>query len=192
MNTLVAGIVAIAAIIGVASYARRGRKAAVPLRAGEALPDFHAIDEQGHAVRSADLLGTATVILFVRGNWCPFCSAQVESLTAYYKSIVDLGGRLIFITPKPLETTRRVAEFYEVEFDFWLDESLEIARQFELLDKNSVPPDRRNEYGTDTVRPTALVVDREGIVRFVQRSKTPAERPDAENLLRELKKAISD
>ena len=52
-----------------------------------------------------------------------FCSKQVKNLTGYYKDIVDLGAKLIVITPKPLETTRRVAQFFEVEFDFWLDDA---------------------------------------------------------------------
>ena len=131
-------------------------------------------------------------MLFVRGNWCPFCSSQVENLTSYYKNIVDLGGQLIFVTPKPLETTRRVAEFFEVEFDFWLDESLAIARQLGLLHEVAVPVDHRKEYGADTVWPTALVIDRSGIIRFTELSDHISDRPDPQVLLRELRRAISD
>ena len=53
------------------------------LRPGQPLPDFHAQDEQGDPVRSTALHGSPTVILFVRGNWCPFCSKQVKNLTAF-------------------------------------------------------------------------------------------------------------
>ena len=31
--------------------------------------------------------GALAVILFVRGNWCPFCNAQVKELTQYYREI---------------------------------------------------------------------------------------------------------
>ena len=135
-------------------------------------------------------MGTPAVILFVRGNWCPFCSRQVSNLTQYYREIVDLGARLILITPKPLETTRRVAKFFEVEFDFWLDEDLALTRQLGLLQKGGVPKDYDAEYGRDTIWPTALVVDADGVIRYTELSKHISDRPDPELLLRELRKTI--
>ena len=156
---------------------------------GKPLPDFAAVDEQGDPVRSTGLHGAPAVILFVRGSWCPFCSSQVKRLTRYYKDIVDLGGRLILITPKPLETTRRVAEFFEVEFDFWLDESLQIAKQLDLVQAAGVPGDYQKEYGTDTVWPTAIVTDAAGIIAYVKLSKNIADRPNPKELLAAIRAA---
>jgi peroxiredoxin len=127
----------------------------------------------------------------VRGNWCPFCDRQVKNLTAYYKQIADLGAKIIFVTPKPLETTRRVAEFFEVEFDFWLDESLAATRQLGLLLETAVPADYRKEYGEDTVWPTSLVIDAAGIIRYVSLSKHIIDRPNPKTLLRELQQIIA-
>ena len=194
MKLLIAAILMALTITAIMRYLRRpktSRRSSAVLQRGQPLPDFAALDEHGKTVRSSDLRGTAAVILFVRGNWCPFCSAQVENLTSHYKSIVDLGGRLILVSPKPLETTRRVAEFFEVEFDFWLDENLAVAGQLDLLHKSGVPENYRQEYGSDTVWPVALVVDRAGTITFVERSKDLSDRPDPQVLLRELKKAIS-
>ncbi|MFQ5982679.1 MAG: redoxin domain-containing protein, partial [Woeseiaceae bacterium] len=116
------------------------------------------------------------------------CSRQVESLTRHYKDIVELGARLILVTPKPLETTRRVAAFFEVEFEFWLDDQLDAARQMGLVMRAGVPDDHRREYGTDTVWPTALVVDAAGIIRFARLSRFIVDRPNPKALLKELKK----
>jgi peroxiredoxin len=187
-----AGVLILVALVWFALQTKSGGRSTSALQVGQPLPDFHAVDEQGDPVRSTELVGTATVMLFVRGNWCPFCSSQVENLTSHYKNIVDLGGRLIFVTPLPLETTRRVAEFFEVEFDFWLDESLAVATQLQLLNKDGVPIDHRKEYGDDTLWPTAVVVDRAGIIRFQERSRNFSDRPDPQVLLRELRKAISE
>lgn len=158
------------------------------LRPGRSLPDFPAADEQGNPIRSVQVIGSPTVMLFVRGNWCPFCSSQVENLTRHYKDIVDLGAKLIFVTPKPIETTRRVAEFFEVEFEFWLDDKLTAAKQLGLVMSVGVPEDHRKEYGTDTVWPTALVIDAAGIIRFSKLSRFIIDRPDAKGLLNELRK----
>ena len=111
-------------------------------------------------------------------------------MSAHYKDIVDLGARLILITPTPLETTRRVAEFFKVEFDFWLDSDLAITRQLGLLDKAGVPDDHRKEYGEDTVWPTALVVDRNGIIAYASLSKTTIDRPDPMDLVQVLRNVL--
>ena len=182
------------ALLAAAAYliyrGRSGRPVPEAIRRGRPLPDFGAMDEQGNPLRSTDLRGTPAVMIFVRGNWCPFCNRQVKNLTGYYKQIVDLGAKIIFVTPKPLETTRRVAEFFEVEFDFWLDESLAATRQLGLLFEAAVPADYREEYGEDTMWPTSLVIDAAGIIRYVGLSKHIIDRPNPKTLLRELRQAI--
>lgn len=190
-------ILIIAAVIVAAIFAYRrsekvGRPVPAILRRGQPLPDFQAIDESGDVVRSTELRGEAAVMLFVRGNWCPFCSSQVENLSAHYKDIVDLGARLILVTPKPLETTRRVAEFFKVEFEFWLDDDLAITRQLGLLMEAGVPNDSRKEYGVDTIWPTALVIDPDGVIRYTELSKFIADRPKPSTLLRELRVALGN
>lgn len=188
---LIIALVLLALGGGVIWIRTRGLRATPPqLKPGKPLPDFRAIDEQGDPVRSVELHGAPAVLLFVRGNWCPFCSRQVNDLTQHYRDIIDLGARLILVTPKPLETTRRVAEFFKVEFDFWLDEGLAVTRRLGLLQNGGVPKDYDREYGADTVWPTALVVDAAGIIRYTNLSKHISDRPDPTVLLREIQKTV--
>ena len=194
MSSTVIIAITLAAAGAVAAWwwlTQRGLRAIPPLlKPGSPLPDFRAIDEQGDPVRSVELHGSPTVLLFVRGNWCPFCSRQVSNLTQHYRDIIDLGAKLILITPKPLETTRRVADFFKVEFDFWLDDELAVTQQLGLLQKGGVPGDYDKEYGKDTVWPTTIVVDTAGIIRYTELSKHISDRPDPETLLGEVRKAL--
>lgn len=193
-NTLIIGIATGIVVVLLGAWlwvTKRGlRPVPAQLKPGSRLPDFDAFDESGNSVQSTSLHGAPTVILFVRGNWCPFCSSQVKNLTAHYKDITGLGARLVLLTPKPLETTRRVAEFFEVEFEFWLDDSLRVTEQLGLLQKSGVPASYDREYGHDTVWPTALVIDASGIIRYTELSKHISDRPDPELLLRELRKTL--
>ena len=143
----------------------RGKPVPDKLRPGNSLPDFSAVDEEGGALQSSSLRGSPAVLLFVRGSWCPFCSKQVADLTKFYKEITDSGARLILITPRPLETTRRVADLFEVEFEFWLDEALAVGKCLGLVHETGVPGKYRDAYGDDTLWPTTLVVDADGIIR---------------------------
>jgi peroxiredoxin len=160
-----------------------GRTVPAQLKPGQSLPYFAAVDEDGNRVSSAELAGAPAILLFVRGSWCPFCSKQVADLTKVYKEITDAGAKLILVTPKPLGTTRRVAEMFGVEFDFWLDESLEIANLLGITLESGVPDEQQRDYGEDTLWPTSLVVDGNGVIRFSELSKFLADRPNPEKLL---------
>lgn len=185
------GAILLIAIAAVVFVRIRGLRPVPPqMRAGQKLPEFDAEDEKGNPVSSSDLRGSPAVILFVRGNWCPFCNSQVENLTDGYRDISALGARLILLTPKPLSTTRRVAEFFRVDFEYWLDVELDVARRFGLLLVKGVPRDYRDEYGEDTVWPAAIVADADGVIRFAALSKHISDRPDPGTLLRELRKIV--
>jgi peroxiredoxin len=188
---IAAAVVLLIAVVWVLVKRKTGPRIPDGLRPGRSLPDFLVADESGNPVRSVQVIGSPTVMLFVRGNWCPFCTRQVKDLTKYYKDIVDLGAKLILVTPKPLETTRRVAEFFEVEFDFWLDDQLEAARQLGLLLPAGVPSDHLKEYGENTMWPTALVIDAAGIIRLAKLSRFIIDRPNPKVLLDELRKLKS-
>ena len=188
---IVIGVLAAVLLLGLSWLKTRGLRPTPPqLQPGSPLPDFEAVDEEGNAVQSIALRGAPAVMLFVRGNWCPFCNAQVRELARHYREITEIGARLILVTPKPLETTRRVAAFFEVEFDFWLDENLAITRQLGLLQEGGVPQSYEQEYGRDTIWPTTLVVDAAGVIRYSELSKHISDRPDPKVLLREIRNTL--
>ena len=191
--TVVLVSIAALAVIAFVMYRvmTKGRpKTPEQLRPGQSLPSFEAVDERGNPVGSAQLRGSPAIILFVRGNWCPFCTKQVKNLADHYRRINELGAKLVFITPKPLDTTRRVAEFFNIDFDFWLDEELKITKQMGLLLPAGVPADSRAEYGEDTVWPAALVVDSSNTIRYTSMSKLVFDRPKPDVLVRELRRLI--
>ncbi len=184
-------LVAIALVAGILLVLWKkagGRRVPEQLKPGQPLPEFQAVDEEGNRVGSAELAGAPAIMLFVRGSWCPFCSRQVADLTKVYKQITDSGVRLILITPKPLETTRRVADMFGVEFDFWLDESLAIAKQLGIVLEAGVPDEQRKTYGEDTLWPTSLVVDANGVIQYTELSKVLVDRPNPEKLLNVVRK----
>jgi peroxiredoxin len=181
------GIVVVAGLIFALRKKARGRPVPEILKPGQPLPDFQAVDEDGKRVGSSDLAGAPAILLFVRGSWCPFCSKQVANLTKVYKEITDSGAELILITPKPLDTTRRVANIFGVDFQFWLDESLEIAKQLGLVLEAGVPDNQRKAYGEDTLWPTSLVVDADGVIKFTELSRFIVDRPNPQKLLKVLR-----
>lgn len=145
---------------------------------GRRLPQFVCKREDGTEVSSDELAGSRSVLVFVRGSWCPFCSTQVQSLTYHYRKITQDGGRLIIVQREPLDTTRRVAQQFNVDFEFWLDEDLEAASQLELIDDEDIPERFQGEFGRRTMLPTVIVTDSDNIIRYSYRSSKPSDRPE--------------
>ncbi|WP_405228786.1 peroxiredoxin family protein [Lentisalinibacter sediminis] len=167
---------------------RPGEKASERLVRGRRIPEFSVQTEDGEPAGPPDLRGLPAVLVFLRGNWCPFCSAQVENLTQHYRQISELGARLILVVPKPQQTTRRVAELFDVDFTFWMDPDLTAARELGIVHPEGVPADYRDDYGADTLRPVSVVIDSEGIIRYANRSKDVRERPDPAEFVKVLER----
>lgn len=181
-------VLLLAAGLAVWFVRRRGAAAAGRLVRGRRIPDFAVQTEDGEPAGPADLRGLPAVIIFLRGNWCPFCSSQVEGLTSQYRRISELGARLILVVPKPQQTTRRVAEFFHVDFTFWVDPDLRAARELGIVHAGGVPEAYREDYGADTLRPVSVVIDSEGIIRYAYRSADIRERPDPAEFVKVLER----
>lgn len=104
------------------------------LKIGDQAPDINVLDTDGNAIKLYDLLKNAPVIInFFRGNWCPFCMAE---LADYQESIQKFhlpATQFLFISPQMQEYSAQLKA--EKEFDLTLiaDQHNEIARQFGLV-----------------------------------------------------------
>ena len=164
-----------------------GRPVPDALKPGQALPEFTATDEDGRQVSSLDLRGAPAVILFVRGNWCPFCMAQVREIMERYRELADLGAEIVLVSPQATELTQRVADLFEVPCRFWVDASLEAAGELGIRHGDGVPAGPlAKQYGKDTVYPTVIVTDEDGKILFADQTDNYRVRPEPAVFLRVL------
>ncbi len=187
----IAIIIALVITVGAAAYYWHSQRTATlppSLAVGAALPDIALQTDDGAAVRPSDLYGKAAVIIFLRGSWCPFCNSQVKDLTRHYREINALDAELVFVTPKPLDTTRRVAEIFEVTFTFWVDPNLQFADAVGLKADDEVPDSLQQQFGPDTIRPASIVIDSDGVIRYAVVAEDVKARPEPERLVAELRK----
>lgn len=168
-------------------YSSFGRRVNERLAPGRVLPGFRARDLEGRSVGSQDLRGRPALYMFYRGNWCPFCRAQVREITDRYRELTDRGVEVALVSPGDHDLTRRVAEIFEIPFHFWVDEDLAAARALGIVDEEGVPrgPLRRR-HGRDTVLPTVVITDAEGRILFTDQTPNYRVRPEPEIFLRVL------
>ncbi len=171
------GLGTVGVLLYVFWYTPLGRGNNPRLLPGASLPDlqFHLPD--GTVVESNSLSGQYRLLLFVRGNWCPLCVAQVRELAERYQALQQRGVDVIVITPQPHEHTRQLAERFDVPMLFCVDADNRIAGQLGIVHHYGVPLGVAG-YGTDAVYPTLILTDAQGTVLYADVSENYRARPE--------------
>lgn len=171
-------------------YSRFGRTPSPQLRMGGVLPDFEARDSQGEPFRSAELRGKPAVLLFFRGNWCPLCMAQINEIAGGYRELADLGANVVLISPQSESNSRRLAGKFSAPMRFIVDEGNRVARQFGIAAPFGAPAGLQIlGYKSETVLPTAIVIDAEGRILLSDQTDNYRIRPEPETFLAVLRGA---
>jgi len=151
------------------------------IKVGDVLESFTLNDATGNPVTLDQLVETGpAVIVFYRGGWCPYCNLALR--TYQHELLPQLGAfgaRLVAISPQTPDESLSTVEKIALAFTVLSDPGARIADRigiaFEQAD--DVLAAQRNlgldltkvnaEGAVRLPRPTALVVDQDRIVRFV-------------------------
>lgn len=106
------------------------------LRTGSKAPDFKLPDGDGHKIRLSKLLKKGPVVLvFYRGEWCPFCNLQLRALEEVYPDIRKLGASLIAIAPQQEKNAASQKEDNKLSYPLLSDTKGDAMRDYKLLYK---------------------------------------------------------
>lgn len=167
-------------------YSRQPRPEGAPVP-GEPLPGFELVNADGSTITTDALKGHNAVLLFYRGNWCPLCMAQIRELAASWRKVARYNAKLCFISSQSQKHTRQIAEQFSIPANFLRDPDNHAARKLGIEAPGTLPAGMEAlGYPVDTALPTVIVVDEEGIVRFVEVAENYRLRPDPETYLKYL------
>lgn len=146
-----------------------------------------------------DLAGLAQtghlVISFYRGGWCPYCSVELRGLSAVADRLKQQGVALVAISPETPENASETSAKNALGFPVAVDRGNQFARSLGIvfpLPENLRPPYRQigidlaSWNGDDSHElplPATLIVDREGIVRFIEADADFTRRTEPEDLV---------
>lgn len=165
-------------------YSNLQRKPSESLKIGNKLPKFELKNVKGEIVGSADLSDKITILMFYRGNWCPLCMAQIKELASRYRELEDLGARIALVSPQPHTNTVELAKKFDVNFDFLTDEGNKAARILGIESKNGIPMGMQVlGYDSETVLPTVIITDKDGIVIWTHETDNYRVRPEPDVFL---------
>jgi len=94
-------------------------------------PDFKAIDQYGNEIRLKDVLKDSLVVLiFYRGQWCPYCNRQLKKLEDSLQLIKDKGAKLIAVTPEKNEYILKTIEKTKATYSLVYDKEMKIMKAY--------------------------------------------------------------
>ncbi len=149
------------------------------LEPGNALPEFSLRNTDDETVNSSLFRGRKHILLFYRGNWCPFCTAQIGELAERYRALDAAGATVALISSQPLEKHRQLARRFEVPMQFLQDPGNAAARSLGIFAPWGTPMGMQLlGYASDTVLPTVLITDEQGVIIYSHQTDNYRVRPE--------------
>jgi len=96
-------------------------------------PEFKAKDQNGKEINLKDLRKKGpVVIVFYRGNWCPYCNKELQKLEDSLQFIREKGAELIAITPEKQEGVAKTIEKTNAAYSIITDEEMKIMKAYDV------------------------------------------------------------
>lgn len=142
-------------------------------------PDFKGKDQDGNEIRLKDLLKKGKVVLvFYRGQWCPYCNKALSRLQDSLQFIIDKGASLVAVSPEKPENVKLMVEKTKASYPVLHDEGLKIMKAYDVefeMEENTVT--RYRNAGIDIEKnngsngrylpvPAVFIIDKESTVTY--------------------------
>lgn len=173
-----------------------GQEAPEGLFIASKAPDFRAKDQHGTEIRLKDLLKEGKVVLvFYRGQWCPYCNKELSRLQDSLQLIKEKGAILVAVSPEKPENILTTVEKTKAEYSILYDEGLKIMKAYDV--EFEVPENTLTRYrnaGLDIEKnngsngkylpvPAVFIIDKESTIIYRFFEPDYKKRPSVKELL---------
>jgi len=160
-------------------------------------PDFKATDQYGNEIRLKDILKDSVVVLiFYRGQWCPYCNKQLRKLEDSLQLIKNKGARLIAITPEMPESISKTIEKTKASYHLIYDKDMKIMKAYGVnfqVDDKSVARYKNADIDLLSANgqkdkaflpvPATYIIGKEGTILYRYFNSDYKKRPSIEEIL---------
>lgn len=170
------------------------------LKVGDPAPLFTAKNQAGTKLELANLLTKGPVVLvFYRGQWCPYCNKQLSSIQDSLGLITGKNATVIAVSPEKPESVLKTIEKTKASFNMVSDIGVDIMTKYKVdfgLDKKAL--NQYKGYGVDIVKnngdngaklplPATYVIGTDGKISFVYLDGDYRKRPTVKAIFEALK-----
>lgn len=130
---------------------------------GSLAPNFSLLATNGNQISLSDFRGkTNVIVFFIRETSCWQCRTHVTQLGKMYDQFREAGTEIIAILGEDVEKSREYANGIGLPFPILADPDRAVYNLYEL-----------EKYFLLFQRTASLVVDKDGIVRYLKRTTVP-------------------
>lgn len=135
----------------------------IDAKIGSLAPDFKLLATNGQEIALSDFRGKKNVIVFfIRETTCAQCRTHATQLGRMYEQFREAGAEIIVILGEDVEKARDYAEGINLPFPILADPNRDVYHLYEL-----------EKYFLLFQRTASLVVDKDGVVRYLKRTTVP-------------------
>jgi peroxiredoxin len=189
-------MLSVGVLIALASNAQETAKG---LNVNDKAPLFSAKDQNGKTISLKEQLKAGSVVLiFYRGQWCPFCNRELKSLEDSLSLITAKGATLIAITPEKPENISKTIEKTKATYPVLFDEGLTILKSYDVafaVDAKLI--ERYKGYGIDLNEvngsngaylpvPAVYIINKKGEIVYKYFDADYRKRPSVQEILEHL------
>jgi len=141
----------VAALVLINAIALSAQEQPKGLNVNDKAPDFTALNQSGKKTTlSEELRNGAVVLVFYRGQWCPYCNRQLKRLEDSLSLVTAKGATVLCITAEKEENISKTIEKTKASFPILHDYGLKIMKRYEVafaVDEKTVTAYKK--YGID-------------------------------------------
>ncbi len=189
-------LLVILATISLSTYAQKTEST---LQIGQKAPEFTAFDQNGDKFKSSEVLkDKQLIVVFYRGQWCPFCNRHLSELQDNLENFKKAGAQIVAISPEKTENINKTVKKTKADFPVLWDKDNSIMESFGvnfILAKNL--QEKYKEYGVDLTKdngnssqtlpvPATFIIGENGKIKFLQYDTNYKNRSSAKEILEHL------
>ena len=169
------------------------------LHVNDKAPAFSANDQNGSNVSLSALTAKGPVVLvFYRGQWCPFCNKQLSHLQDSVSFITGKGATLVAVSPEKPENIQKTIAKTKASYPILFDDGLKIMKSYDVAYAVSGEMlEKYQKYGIDFNQangsnganlpvPTVYIINTSGVITYVNFNPDFTKRPSVAEILAHL------
>ena len=166
------------------------------LKIGDMAPDINAVNQDGKNIQLKKLIATGDVVLvFYRGQWCPFCNKQLSKINDSLSFITAKGATVLTITPETAGNIKKTIEKTKASYSIIEDKGMSIMKSYKVnfaVDENTI--EKYKKYGIDFDKangtnganlpvPATYIISKDGKIKYAFFNPDYRQRPSVKEIL---------
>ena len=155
------------------------------INVGQKAPDFKLIDKDKNEVTLANFKGKNLILFFFPMAWSGTCTKEMCAIQEDYKMYEGLNAAVAGISVDTLFAQKRFGEENKIDFPLLSDFNKQAIKDYDIVHHDF------NWGYKDVAKRATFIIDKNGIVRFVEVLPKPGDFPNMDAIKEALRKLVS-